>query len=160
MRACREILQHEELRDKLKTACLGALLQRDEVRRLEERYLSGKEVSRDQKGRRRGDRRRVSLLFPRPGASLLVAASSPSERRRKVERRQHAGSLGRRLLLPAGRRRHSGDGGSAAPSWIWNLYLFSLQVIDGSLADMRCHLGDDGAGSPEAAAHLERFLLR
>ncbi|XP_019740491.1 tumor necrosis factor alpha-induced protein 2-like [Hippocampus comes] len=112
-----EILQHEELRDKLKTACLGALLRRDEVRRLEERYASSQEE-------------RVSLW-----------------------------------LLRVLRREEEKWSGAGMPEVLDDDYFCPLavdviQVIDGSLADLRCVLGDDGAGCHEVAAHLERFLFR
>ncbi|KAM4529367.1 tumor necrosis factor alpha-induced protein 2-like isoform 2-T2 [Fundulus diaphanus] len=38
-----EILKHEELDGQIKTACLGSLLQQDNLRRLEEQYLSHRE---------------------------------------------------------------------------------------------------------------------
>ncbi|XP_061125883.1 tumor necrosis factor alpha-induced protein 2-like [Syngnathus typhle] len=38
-----EILEHEELRGKLKTGCLGALLQQDQRRQLEELFMNNKE---------------------------------------------------------------------------------------------------------------------
>lgn len=40
----REILKHEELEGKIKMACLGSLLQRDHLERLENQYLTHKEV--------------------------------------------------------------------------------------------------------------------
>lgn len=39
-----EILEHEELKGKIKTACLGSLLLPDQRNRLEDQYLTDKEV--------------------------------------------------------------------------------------------------------------------
>lgn len=41
-----EILKHEELEGKIKTACLGSLLLQDDLTRLEEQYLTHTEVTR------------------------------------------------------------------------------------------------------------------
>lgn len=39
-----DILNHEELQGNIKTACLGSLLLQDQLDRLEDQYLSHKEV--------------------------------------------------------------------------------------------------------------------
>lgn len=39
-----EILEHEDLKGKIKTACLGSLLLPDQRNRLEDQYLTDKEV--------------------------------------------------------------------------------------------------------------------
>lgn len=41
----RTILKHEDLDGKIKTACLGSLLLQDDLNRLEEQYLSHREVN-------------------------------------------------------------------------------------------------------------------
>ena len=39
-----EILKHEELDGQIKMACLGSLLLQDDLKRMEEQYLTQKEV--------------------------------------------------------------------------------------------------------------------
>lgn len=40
-----EVLKHEDLEGKIKTACLGSLLLQDQLDRLEDQYLTHQEVS-------------------------------------------------------------------------------------------------------------------
>lgn len=42
--SCRDVLQHEDLDGKIKTACLGSLLPQEQLERLENQYLDHKEV--------------------------------------------------------------------------------------------------------------------
>ncbi|XP_077366433.1 tumor necrosis factor alpha-induced protein 2-like isoform X3 [Festucalex cinctus] len=111
-----EILQHEELRGKLKTECLGSLLQRDQVRQLEEQYGNNKEAQ-------------VSLWL------------------RKVLQREEESWTGTNMPEVM-------DDFFFCP-----LAIDVIQVIDGSLADLRCLVGEDGSKSHRVEAHLESFLL-
>lgn len=45
MCSCSDVLKHEELEGKIKTACLGSLLPRQDLTRLEEQYLTHTEVT-------------------------------------------------------------------------------------------------------------------
>lgn len=42
--SCREVLKHEELEGKIKAACLGSLLQQQQLEQLEDQYLAHTQV--------------------------------------------------------------------------------------------------------------------
>ncbi|XP_077408112.1 tumor necrosis factor alpha-induced protein 2-like isoform X3 [Vanacampus margaritifer] len=135
-----EVLQHEELRGKLKTGCLGGLLQQDQVRQLEEQHVNNKEVSTKKPVSKTRQLAWSQRLFPDQAQVSLWL--------HKVLQREEENWTGTNMPEVL-------DDYFFCP-----LAVDVIQVTDGFLADLSCLIGDDDTKSHRVQTHLESFLLR